>query len=350
MNNELGIQKKKGNRKESKNPSLHTSYLIPHTSARNRALVVGSVAFDVIFDIHGKIQDEILIENGKLGRQNLMFTAKERKHFFGGTGANISYGLGLLGTKPLLFSVAGKDFKGEFENHLKQAGVESRVAVNKEKWTATFYGMSDEETQQIGVYQPNAYEEVGATPLSKTLSKKDFLDIGVAIFSAGTGKSIFRHMKELREKLGKNAVIIFDPGQVISIFYDKKLLEETLDLADIFIGNEVEFKQMEIILGYDYKKLLEKGLTAVIETKGEDGSVIYKQGKTIRIPAQKAKKVVETTGAGDAYRAGMMYGILSGLPLEKACRIGAKMGAKNVETVGGQAYKINLEDLKSNSF
>ena len=88
---------------------------------RFRPLVVGSVAFDLIFGIHGKIQDEILVEkSGKLGRQNLMFTAKSRERFFGGTGGNIAYGLGLLNTKPLLFSLAGQDFESSgFGPHLK---------------------------------------------------------------------------------------------------------------------------------------------------------------------------------------------------------------------------------------
>ncbi|MDO8594197.1 MAG: PfkB family carbohydrate kinase [bacterium] len=295
----------------------------------------------MIFGIHGKIQDEILVDkDGKLGRQNLMFTAKSREHFFGGTGGNISYGLGLLGKKPMLFSLAGKDFKGEFETHLTKSGVDNHVAVDEKGWTAIFYGMSDELGQQIGVYQPNAYEKVHTLPLSKTISAKYFKDIGVAIFSAGTGMSILRHMKETRGKCGKGTTIIFDPGQVISIFYDKKLLEETLALADIFIGNEVECKQLQAILGYTHDKLLAKGLSAVIETLGEKGSIIYEHGKTTRITAVKAKKVVETTGAGDAYRAGMIARLLEGKSLKEACAFGSKIAALSVAYRGGQTYRL----------
>lgn len=335
----------KKNRKESKNLSPHNSLFLIHNSARRRALVVGSVAFDVIFDIHGKIQDEILIDNGKLGRQNLMFTAKKKKHYFGGTGANISYGLGRLGGKPFLFSAAGKDFRGDFQGHLKHAGVDLRVVVKKSGWTATFYGMSDSESQQIGVYQPNAYEEIDTLSLSQTLSEKDFSQIAVAIFSAGTGKSIYRHMKELRDKLGKNVIIIFDPGQVISVFYDKKLLEQTLRLSDIFIGNEIEFKQLESILGYDCAKLLSRGLRAVIQTKGEKGSVIYEQNHTTHIKAVKAKKIVETTGAGDAYRAGLVHALLKGFSLKHSCEFGSYVGAQSVESYGAQTYSILKSDI-----
>lgn len=309
---------------------------------RTRALVVGSVAFDLIFGIHGKIQDEILVEkDGKLGRQNLMFTAKSREHFFGGTGGNIAYGLGLLKQKPLLFSLAGQDFEGSgFLPHLKKADVDSRVVVDEKGWTATFYGMSDELGQQIGVYQPNAYEKVHTIPLSKTISPKDFNHIGVAIFSAGTGMSILRHMKETREKCGKDTLIIFDPGQVISIFYDKTLLEQTLALADIFIGNEVEIKQLQTILGYSIEKVLEKGVRAVIETLGEKGSVIYEDGKTTRVKAVTVKKMVEATGAGDAYRAGMIAKLLEGKNLKEACEFGAKIASLSVGSRGGQNYSI----------
>ncbi|MDO8594087.1 MAG: PfkB family carbohydrate kinase [bacterium] len=318
-----------------------------------RPLVVGSIAFDLIFPIHGKIQDEILVEkNGKLGRQNLMFTAKTKESFFGGTGGNISYGLGLLGKKPLLFSLAGKDYKGEFETHLTESGVDSRVVVDDKGWTATFYGMSDELGQQIGVYQPNVYEKVHTVPLSKTISPKDFKDIGVAIFSAGTGISILRHMKEVREKCGKDVTIIFDPGQVISIFYDKKLLEEILALADIFIGNEVEIKQLQTILGYDIKTLLQKGVRAVIETLGEKGSILYERNvlarkhgrayvlKEIFVQPVKAGGVVEATGAGDAYRAGMIAKLLEGETLKEACAFGAKIAARSVAFRGGQTYSL----------
>ncbi|TSC55288.1 MAG: adenosine kinase [Parcubacteria group bacterium Greene0416_79] len=324
-----------------------------------RPLVVGSVAFDLIFGIHGKIQDEILVgKDGKLGRQNLMFTAKTREHFFGGTGGNIAYGLGILGTKPLLFSLAGRDFeRSGFGPHLKKAGVDSRVVVNEKSWTAVFYGMSDELGQQIGVYQPNAYERIDALSLARTIAPKEFESVGVAIFSAGTGKSIYRHMKEAREKCGKNTLIVFDPGQVISIFYDKTLLEKTLALADIFIGNEVEIKQLQTILGYRIEDVLRKGVRAVIETLGEKGSVIYEmpqkqslafahgRGQMLKVKktairAEKARRVVETTGAGDAYRAGLIAKLLEGKTLKQSCEFGARIAARSVAYRGAQTYRI----------
>lgn len=135
-------QKKTG--EESKKSSIHNSSFLIRDSARRRALVVGSAAFDVIFDIHGKIKDTIVVDGGKPGRQNLMFTAKVKKQHYGGAGANIAYGLGLLGANPILFAAVGQDFKPDFHTHLKARGVDLRVHIEKKNWTATFYGMSDE--------------------------------------------------------------------------------------------------------------------------------------------------------------------------------------------------------------
>lgn len=123
-------------------------------------------------------------------------------------------------------------------------------------------------------------------------------------------------------------------------------MEATFKLADIFIGNEVECKQMETILGYGHEKLLDRGVKAIIETKGGSGSVIYETGKTTRIPARKVSKVIEATGAGDAYRAGLIYGILEGTDLATACRIGSYLGAKSVEMRGAQTYSLSPRDIK----
>lgn len=305
-----------------------------------RVLVVGSVAFDILFDIHGRIQDEILVKKGKLGRQNLMFTAKEKKQFFGGTAGNISYGLGRLGARPILFSVVGKDFENEYEPHLEKAGVDVRVIKNERGFSATFYGMNDKLGQQIGVYQPNAYVRADTSSISSTLTKKDLKEITVAIFSAGTEKSIYKNMSELRRLRGNKVQIIFDPGQVLSIFYDKKSLERTLKLSDIIIGNEVEIEQLQSILGYGIERILEEGTSTVIRTLGAKGSVVYTKDSTLTIKSIKPKKVVESTGAGDAYRAGFISGLLQGKSLEASCIIGAKLGSKSVESLGAQTYRV----------
>lgn len=312
-----------------------------------KILVSGSLAIDLIFDIHGKIQNEVVLPIES--KQNMMFVAKNKIERFGGTGGNIAYGLGLLGAKPILVSAAGKDFENGFRQHLVENGVIPRVFIDKKGFTANFYGMSDELGQQVGVWQPNAYHDaIDKLSLSDIVSRTVLDTMSLAIFSAGTGKSILKQMTELRKIRGKDATIIFDPGQVVSVFYDKALFEKSIRLADIFIGNEVEFKQVEAILGYSRHELFRHGVTALIETKGEKGSVIYrKDGKKEEISAVKPKKIVETTGAGDAFRAGLLFGLYQGLSLGKCCELGAKIASKSIEWSGAQEYKISKDLLKS---
>ncbi len=311
---------------------------------RDQALIVGSIGFDIIFGIHGDIRDEIPWKDGKVGAVNLMFTAKNKEVYYGGTGGNISYGLGLLDKTPLLFSVAGKDFQDDYSDHLKELGIDLRVFIpdKEDSYTAVFYGISDEKYQQIGIWQPNSYGDyIEEIKLSKTLSQKDFDSVKIAIFSPGTGISTRNQMLELSKKTGGNARIIFDPSQVLSIFYDKQLIKECLSLADIVISNETEIAQFETLFDLEVEDILAHGVEYVIETLGDKGCNIYSKEEKLKVKAIKPNKIVETTGAGDAFRSGLISGLLDDLDIEEAARLGNKMGATSVQEYGGQGYKIN---------
>ncbi len=310
----------------------------------NRPLVVGSVAFDIVFDVHGTINERIVLQNGKLGRQNLMFTAKERQEFFGGTGANIAYGLGLLHAHPILFSAVGRDFAPQFQKHLEDHGVEPRVHVAEKMFTAAFYGMSDARGEQIGVWQSNAHDKLEKISIIDSLGRKTLANVSVALFY-GAPTVALRHMKAVRGLLGKKVKIIFDPGQMI-LFYDRKKLKQALALCDIFIANDVEIGQAAAIIGGSVSDLFVHDLSAVIETKGARGSVLHEPNGATKIAAVKPKRVLDVTGAGDAYRAGLMHGLLRGKSLAEACRIGAILGARSVETAGGQTYKLSREEIQ----
>lgn len=315
---------------------------------RNKALIVGSVAFDLIFGIHGDIRKEIIVKDGKIGKVNLMFTAKNKNKFYGGTGGNIAYGLALLKERPLLFALAGKDFDDDYGPYLKKLKVKQRIIKRNDGYTSTFYGISDEVLQQIGIWQPDIYGDyIGQTKLREGLKKTDWEQIKVAIFSPGTGISTRNQMSELRRRLKEKVTIIFDPSQVLSIFYDKNLLIECLRRTDIFIGNETEVAQLKTVFGLEIKEILDMGIKAIVETRGEEGCLIHKKGgKIIKIKPVKPKKVTETTGAGDAFRSGLIFGLLKNKTLEESCKYGAFMGAKCVEECGGQLYQTSKTELK----
>jgi adenosine kinase len=345
----------------------------------SKILVVGSLGFDVIFEVHGNIKNEIPLKNGEIKNINLMFTAKNKMEYFGGTAGNIAYGLGLLKEHPMIFSLAGKDFCIDYKQHLEKNGVEVKVIEKMDEFSAVFYGISDEVKQQIGIWQPNAYGNwIEKVHLKETLTEKEIKGVEIAVFSPGTGISTRNLMRELRQN-NKTATVIFDPSQVLSIFYDKKLLLECLGYSDIFIGNDTEVAQLKTLFGLEISDVLNLGLKAVIETKGENGVSVHqledtpsrdiqnnpdifgKNGllqktnppiktgpanrKTLSsyIAPVKPARVLETTGAGDAFRSGLMYGLIHGKSIEDSCKIGAYMGARSVEEHGGQLYTINIK-------
>jgi adenosine kinase len=309
--------------------------------SRKRALIVGSVAFDIIFSVHNKFKEEVLVKDGSIGDISMMLTAQNKKVFFGGTGGNIAYGLGIQGESPFLFSVVGEDFNHDYKKHLEQNNIELKLVTKSGEHTATFYGISDLIKNQIGIFQPNTHGDyMENIKLVETLSKNDIDQIKVAIFSPGTGKSIRNHLKEFRELAGLEPKVILDPSQILSIFFTPELLKECIELSNIFIGNETEIDQLQKILGLSIKEILNLGLEYIIETRGSEGIIIYSVENKTHIEAVKTNNFIEQTGAGDAFRAGLIKGLLAELSIEDSAKIGALMGSLNVQAEGGQNYKL----------
>lgn len=309
---------------------------------RNKALIIGSIVYDEIFDIHGKIRNELSVKNGKVDLINLMFTANKKVRRFGGIAGNVAYGLAQQGEGPLLFSWVGDDFKPQYKKHCENNKIDSRVyCAGKDTFTAAWYGISDQDKQQIGIFQPNSYGDyVEKIPLSKTLSQKDFDSIKIASISPGRGKGMLDHLKEVKERTNGEAITILHPGQELSISFTKQILKKSFEYADIIIGNEIEFKQFRDIYDLSPKDILANNPYMLIETRGEQGSLIHLGDKKIKIPIVKAKKVVETTGAGDAFLSGFITGLLKDWPVEKCAKRGAEIGALSVAYLGGQSYSI----------
>jgi adenosine kinase len=304
------------------------------------ALVVGSIALDILFPIEGDIRKEIPLKNGKLRNVNMTFLARKSQYYFGGTAANIAYGLGILGFKPLMFSAVGEDFNNDFKSHLEKHSVICKPIVGpKGSKTATSFQISDNFHQQITIFQTNYYgDRIDDMSLLETISKSELKKIKIAIFSPGNNLSTLNNTLEFR-RTNKEATVIFDPGMNVTTF-TKEDLTECASLSDILISNDVEILRIQKIHKLSIDDLLKVGLEKIIETKGERGSTIHTSRKKINIPSVKPKRIVETTGAGDAYRAGMIGGLLQGKTLEKACQLGAKLGSKCVESYGGQEYTL----------
>ena len=309
---------------------------------RNKAISIGAIAYDDLFGVYGDIKNEIPLKDGKIGSVNLMFTAKSKKRFYGGTAANIAYGLALQGEKPFVFSCVGHDFYPQYDDYFKNLGIETRVYnAGKNHFTAVFYGISDEVYQQIGIFQPNAHGDfMNKISLCDVLSDDDFDRVKIAIFTPGTAVSTLNHMKEFSRATNGEALAIFDPEVTLSVYYTQNILKECFKLANIVIGNEIEIAQFKSLFDFSVQDILNCDIDCVIETLGDKGSRVYSKDGSLAVAPVSVTEVVETTGAGDAFRAGLIKGLLDDLGIEEACKIGSLMGARCAQYKGAQTYSL----------
>ncbi|MBD3244548.1 MAG: hypothetical protein GF335_00990 [Candidatus Moranbacteria bacterium] len=307
-----------------------------------RAMVIGSVVYDEIFTIEEVIKNEIPLKKGKIENLNLMFNAREKIKRYGGVGGNIAYGLAVQNQKPLLLSAAGQDFFYDYGPYLKKLNVDLRIMKGpKNSHTATFYSISDQNKEQIGIFQPNIYKKyVDKIELLDLVDKKELKAIKVVIFSPGTGPSTQKHFKQFAQFGNTKAIKILDPGQSLSTTFTREIFEKILPETDILIGNQIEINQMSCLYNLNLRDILNLGAKFIIETRGIKGSMIYTKEKAYPIPAYPAKKFKEATGAGDAFRAGLIKALLAGQDIKDSALLGAKVAAKSVEFIGAQGYKF----------
>lgn len=336
------------------------------TNKFNNILVCGSIVYDRIMNFPGKFSDHILPD--KVHILNVSFALNKLTESYGGTGGNIAYNLALLGEKPRLFSAAGSDFE-KYADWLKRNKVDIRgVKIDNSVATASCYIMTDQADNQItGFYcgsnmktspYPLLLKERGKnkgankfspcqggvrggfagkclTPLHPPLSGG-----GIAIVSPDAVARMIEYVKIFKRF---KVPYIFDPGQQITSLTAKELKWGTAG-AKVLIGNDYEIELISKKTGLKRTELEKMAETLVI-TKGAKGSEIYSQNKKLIIPPAKPKAVSDPTGAGDAYRAGLIKGLALGLKLEKAGRLAAVTAVYTVEKYGTQTHEFTWSEL-----
>ncbi|MFW9994569.1 MAG: PfkB family carbohydrate kinase [Candidatus Odinarchaeota archaeon] len=315
-----------------------------------KPIVVGTIAFDRIFSVQPSISKEA--ERGRIKKEitanetqfmNLGFVASDVKTLKGGTAGNIAYTLGILGKHPVMFSAVGDDFRTSgYEAFLRGNGVEIAVDCFTGQVSACCYQISDEYDNQITIWQSNAYDHVDEIGLNEHV-KEAAKDTELAIFSTGNPVGMLRHMDELRV-LNPSAKIIFDPGPRV-VSYDQEQLRKSLEMCDMLTVNETELQRISAF-GFSEKELLENHVEVIIETLGSKGSFIKTHSAKFRVGAVTPVRVRETTGAGDAFRAGLMVGLLEGKSIVEAARIGSVVASYCIEDTGPQSHRITREDVK----
>jgi len=298
-----------------------------------KVLVSGTVAYDQIMNFPGYFKDNILPD--KIHVLNVSFYVPESRISFGGTAGNIAYNLALLGIKPIILANVGNNF-GDYKKWLVKNKIDiSQVKVIKNQTTPTAYIITDQADNQITAFQP------GAIVKSYQLNQKILTQNSLAIIAPDNVVNFINLAKIYRQK---KINYIFDPGQQVAALSGAQI-KSILQGAKIFISNDYE---LSLVLKKTNWTLLQvqKKVETVITTLGSSGSIIYYQGKKIKVKAVRPKKIVDPTGAGDAYRAGLIYGILQNWPWEKIGQFAGVVAVYTVEKYGTQTHRFSWADLK----
>ncbi len=298
------------------------------------ALICGSMAYDTIMVFHDKFKHHILPE--KTHMLNVSFLVPTMRREFGGCAGNIAYNLKLLNEKPLIMATVGHDFEpyAQWLNQHKISGQFIRTLDNQ--YTGQAYITTDEDDNQITAFHPGAmnFSHLNSVPTVEN-------DIRIGIVSPDGKEGMQLHAKQFAEL---EIPFIFDPGQGMPMFDGAELLT-LVEQATWLTLNDYESELMQERTGLSLAQLAEK-VEALIVTQGGEGSTIYTDGKEIKIPAAPVANLADPTGCGDAYRAGLLYGLLNKLDWEITGRIASLTGAIKIEHHGTQNHTFNLDSFK----
>jgi len=297
-----------------------------------RILICGSIAYDNIMVFRGRFREHILPE--QIHILNVSFLVPELRREFGGCAGNIAYNLKLLGADPLTMATVGDDALLYFER-LERLGIEQDcVRQVPDTLTAQAFITTDLDDNQITAFHPGA---MNYSHLNKITAE---LGAHLAIIAPDGREGMLQHARELAEL---RVPFIFDPGQGLPMFSGEELLA-FVEQASYLAVNDYEGRLLEERTGSKLEEFAHR-LEALILTRGAEGSIIYVDGQRIDIPCVKATEVVDPTGCGDAYRAGILYGIAAGLDWEKTGRLASLMGAIKIASRGGQNHKLSRDEI-----
>jgi adenosine kinase len=295
--------------------------------------VSGSLAYDRIMDFPGRFVDHILPE--KIHILNVCFMVNGLTERFGGTAGNIAYNLTLLGEKPVILATAGRDF-GPYRDWLLQLGLPlNGIREIPEEFTAGAYITTDLADNQITGFNPGAMKHASGYSFDQLAP-----DEALAIVAPGALEDMLVYSRAYK---ARGVRYIFDPGQSIPAWGGAELMEMATG-AHALIANDYELEMFRQKTGLTEDGLL--GLTGtVIITRGEAGSYLRSARGRAELPAVPPRQVLDPTGAGDAYRAGLLKGLAQGLPWLPAARLGAVLASFAVELQGTQEHRVSLAEF-----
>jgi adenosine kinase len=296
------------------------------------ALICGSLAYDTIMVFQDQFKNHILPD--KVHILNVSFLVPRMRREFGGCAGNIAYNLKLLGGDPIPMATVGQDF-GPYRQHFETLGINlTHVKAIDGLFTAQAFITTDLDDNQITAFHP------GAMMRSFENKVADVADVGFGIVGPDGYEAMLQNSRDFAE-LG--IPFIFDPGQAMPLFNGDEL-KLMIEQATYVTVNDYESNLLQERTGWTEKQIAER-VQGYLITRGPQGSEIHTRSGMVQVPAAHALRVVDPTGCGDAYRAGLIYGLMNGLDLATTGRIASLMGALKIENLGPQNQRFTFAEF-----
>ena len=296
------------------------------------SLICGSLAIDTIMQFGGRFGESLLAD--QLHKVNVSFLVPTLRTEFGGCSGNIAYSLKMLGGDPRIVGVMGQDC-GLYLERLQKLGISTEnILIKADSYNAQCFVTADVDNNQINAFHPGAMSFAHENNVTKAGPAR------VAIISPDGHEGMMKHAKDLAD-LG--IPIMFDPGQQLPMFTGEQLID-FIDKATYVTANDYEIELLMERTGLSLQDMASR-LEALVVTRGEQGSEIYTDGKRIDIPVVPADAVLDPTGCGDAYRAGLLFGITNELNWETSGRLASLMGSIKIAHQGAQNHKLTAADI-----
>jgi len=300
-------------------------------------LICGSIAYDTIMVFKDHFKNHILPE--KIHILNVAFLVPDMRREFGGCSGNIAYNLQMIGGKPLIMATVGDDYQ-PYASRLQDLQLaQNHVRQVNGTFTAQAFITTDLADNQITAFHP------GAMNFSHQNHVADAKDVNLGIVAPDGRDGMVQHACEFHEA---GIPFVFDPGQGLPMFTGEELLD-FVHKADYVAVNDYEGQLLCERTGRSLEALA-KSVKGLIVTRGAEGSVIYANGQQVEVPSVKPEKLVDPTGCGDAYRAGLLYGITHDMDWRSTGQLGSLLGALKISQRGGQNHHFTRDEIDQRYF
>ena len=297
-----------------------------------RTLICGSIAYDTIMVFKDRFKNHILPD--QLHVLNVSFLVPDMRREFGGCAGNIAYSLKMLGGDPLIMATVGHDYQPYAYRLEKLRLAQTHVRQVADTFTAQAFITTDQDDNQITAFHP------GAMNFSHHNHVSDARDVGLGIIAPDGREGMLQHAREFHEA---GIPFIFDPGQGLPMYSGEELMG-FINQADYVAANDYEAKLLQDRTGKRIEDL-SKLVKALIVTRGAQGSQVFVNAKAQIIPPVPTTQVVDPTGCGDAYRAGLLYGIASDFDWATTGRLASLLGSLKIAHRGGQNHQFTREEI-----